>query len=180
MSETKNIVIPINKVRLRLVGVIYALIAVAIAFGFYYLSENFSGTTKSVVQIAGVILAAIILLTASGAVKLLSNKNAGVTFLNDAIVDMSSSLSPGEIKWKSISEITVNNGEQKIIIRVKNPDYFIKNAKNKAVANLQQLNLKQYGSPIILEQRYLSFPFPKISEIFKDQCHKQHIKFTEI
>ena len=169
MSEANKIVIPINKMRLRLVGVFYAVIAVSIAFGFYYLGESFSGTTKSVVQIAGVILAAIILLTGSGAVKLLSNKNAGVSFLDDAIIDISSSLSPGEIKVKSISEIISKGDEQKIIIRVKNPDYFIKNAKNKAVANLQQLNLKQYGSPIILEQRYLRFPFPKISEIFKEK-----------
>lgn len=171
MSNPSEITIPINRTRLKIAGLFYGLLTILILAGFFLLAETTEGGWKLGLRIAGAILATLVVLTGSGAVKLLQNKNAGLHITPQGIEDLTSAIGVGKVEWKNISDIQVRSDEKVVLVFVRRPDEILKSASNKAIRQLLEKNLSIYKTPVILESKYLQCSFEelgtKLEEGFK-------------
>jgi len=172
MTKSNSIHIGINRKRLKLVGIGYAIAALFIFCGFYYISTRFEGNWSNAMKIIGGIIAVFSGVTGLSAVKPLNDKNAGITIDENGILDQSTSISSGLISWKSISNLESNSKEKMILIKVKKPDDFTKNAKNRAIKQLLQRNLAIYKTPVVIESNYLNCSFDELQTTLETQFKK--------
>ncbi|MBL7900140.1 MAG: hypothetical protein JNJ99_16515 [Crocinitomicaceae bacterium] len=156
---SKQIHIPINKFRLKLTGLVYAIIALAVFLGFFLMAEKSSETISLVLKITGGVIAVVLLFTGASALKLLNDKSAGIWIDANGITDKSSSISVGLINWKIISSLESNKKEKMMLIHVKKNDDILKSASNKAIRQLLERNIAIYKTPVILEIKYLKCSF---------------------
>lgn len=164
---SKQIHIPINKTRLKLTGLVYAVIALIVFLGFFLMAEKSSDTVSLVLKITGGIIAVVLLLTGASALKLLNDKSAGVWIDPNGITDKSSSISIGFLPWKTISSIEARNKDKMILLHVKKNEDILKSASNKAIRQLLERNIAIYKTPVILETKYLKCNFADLENALK-------------
>ena len=172
MTKTNSIHIGINRKRLKLVGVGYGIAAIFIFCGFYFISTKLEGNWATAMKVIGGIMSVFFGVTGLSAVRPLNDKNAGILIDEQGILDQSTSISSGQINWKSIADIESNQKEKMILIKVKKPDDFIKNAKNRAIKQLLQRNLAIYKTPVVIESNYLNCSFDELQTTLESQFKK--------
>ncbi len=171
MANESEIHIPINRARLIITGIFYGILTILILVGFFLLAEEMSDGWKLALRITGGILATLVVLTGSGAIKLLQNKNAGLHITTHGIEDLSSAIGVGKVEWKNISDIEIRSTEKVILVFTKKSDDILKSASNKAIRQLLEKNISMYKTPVVLESKYLQCSFEemgaKLEEGFK-------------
>lgn len=172
MTKTNSIHIGINRKRLKLVGVGYGIAVIFIFCGFYFISTKLEGNWATAIKVIGGIMSVFFGVTGLSAVRLLNDKNAGIIIDEHGILDQSTSISSGLIGWKSISDLEANAKEKMILVKVKKPDDFIKNAKNRAIKQLLQRNLAIYKTPVVIESNYLNCSFDELQTTLETQFKK--------
>jgi hypothetical protein len=155
--------IPIKKRRLRLIGVLYAVLALACFFGFFLWADRFSDNLALALKIAGGIIAALLLLTGAGALRLLNDKNAGLHLSGGGFDDHATSIGVGHVSWKNVSALESDAKEKLVRVMLKNPQDVIKSAQNKAIRQLLERNNQIYKTPVILESKYLACSFTELT-----------------
>ena len=157
--KTTSVHIGIKRNRLRVVGVGYGLLAVSLFLGCYFVAQQLDGGWSLTVKITGGVIAILLAVTGASAISLLNKKDAGLAIDEKGITDHSTQISAGFIAWKAIQSIESDSAEKMILVLVKNPEAFIKNAKNRAVKQLYERNLQIYKTPVIIELTYLDTTF---------------------
>ncbi len=96
------------------------------------------------------------------------DRKPGLVINDEWILDNSSFLSVGLIKWDNISNVAVNNiRKQKILtITLKNPDEFMEK-QNVVKKFCFKLNHKYFESPVQISDSALKYDCQKIYEIIK-------------
>lgn len=168
---SKQIHIPINKTRLKLTGLVYAIIALVVFLGFFLIADKSSENVSLVLKITGGIIGAFLLFTGASALKLLNDKSAGMWIDANGITDKSSSISVGFVSWKTINSLESKKNERMILIHVKKNEEILKSASNKAIRQLLERNIAIYKTPVILETKYLKCSFEDL-----ENALKQHYK----
>ena len=156
--------IPIHKTRLRLIGVLYAVVALIVFLGLFMMAEQLSGNWVITLKITGGIIAALLVLTGAGAVKLLNDKNAGLHLNSHGFNDHSTAIGVGQVSWKNVAALQPDEKGKHICVMLKNPQDVIKAAQNKAIRQLLERNLALYKTPVILESKYLACSFAELTE----------------
>jgi len=100
------------------------------------------------------------------------DKKVGLIIDENGITDNSSATSIGLIEWNDITEIRIANTPKFILINVKNPEKYINKTKNKMKAMLMKMNMKMYGTPLIITLNSLKYDFNELLKIIQ-------IKFEE-
>jgi hypothetical protein len=150
MSKLGEKTYPINKKRSIIQTIIYSLIAVSVLLLFYYFGEYQEMVSETIFKGIGLVFFLFFAIVASTFAKHLKKGEAGLTLDNKGLTDQTSTISLGLIKWKDISGIETTQRKE-LIIRVKNPDYYVKQAKNSAVRRLLEQNISLYQTPIIIK-----------------------------
>jgi len=172
MSKSTSIHIGINRKRLKLVGFGYGFLAVFIFCGFYFIASKMEGNWSTALKVTGGIMAVFFAVTGLSAVRPLNDKNAGIIIDEHGISDQSTSISSGLIGWKSIISLEPNEKEKMILVKVKKPEEFIKNGKNRAIKQLLQRNFALYKTPVVIESSYLNCSFDELRTTLETQIKK--------
>lgn len=156
----------INKKRLRIIGVVYALVALIVFMGGFILAENLNDGFAITVKIIASLVALFMIITGGSALQKLGDKKAGLTINKEGITENATTISLGFLAWKNISKIEINEKEKLILVLVKKPEEFINQGKNKAVKQLLRQNMALYKTPVIIEAKYLNCSFDELKEAF--------------
>lgn len=162
MSNDSEIHILINRSRLRLTAVFYGVLTLSILVAAFLLGDYLGNGWILGLRITGGIIAALVVLTGFGAVKLLQNKKAGLHITHAGIEDLSSAIGVGVVSWKNVSQVEIRKNEKVILVLIKKPDEIIKSASNKAIKQLLERNLLIYKTPVVLESKYLQCSFDEL------------------
>lgn len=105
------------------------------------------------------------------AFKRYSNNAPGLIINNFGIVDNSGLVSAGMIYWTDVTEINTSKlfFSQCIIIKVKNPQRYIKNEKNPLNRLWLDMEYRKVGSPINISINGLKFQFNDLFRILQDR-----------
>jgi len=95
----------------------------------------------------------------------------GLTINDKGIIDNSSVVSLGLIEWKDIIGIREKNisTTQILLIDVQDSDKYLKKGKNIFISMLLKVNLKTYGTPILISDKSLKCTFEELNNIVKEQ-----------
>ena len=119
------------------------------------------------IRITSIIGFVICFITLIVFVKVVLSRKLGLTINNDGIIDSSSYISKGLIKWDdivSIKRIEVMSTKF-LLIGVKNPERYVDNETNKIKKRFLQVNLKKYGAPITISSTTLEYDFEKLEKV---------------
>jgi hypothetical protein len=105
--------------------------------------------------------------------KRLSDKNMGIIINELGIIDNSSFVSVGLIKWEDIISIEKSNvlSTKFLLIKVKNPEYYI-NISTGIKSKLLNGNYKSYGTPISISSNFISCSFSQLEDILSNSFEK--------
>lgn len=103
------------------------------------------------------------------------DKQPGLTIDEEGILDNTSGVSIGLIKWEDIVGIkTVTVFNQKfLMIEVRNPEAYIEKAKSRLSKKAMEKNLKMYGSPISIISNSLTYDFKKLEDLLQREFEKR-------
>lgn len=160
-----SILIPISKAKIKTLVAVHFIIAIVSAGGLYYFSKK-QDENQLAFQIAAIVMGLIFLIIASTHARKLKERNAGILMDVNGIHDNTSAIGVGLVDWKDIKDISrpANQKDKTVVVQVKNPDKYIKTAKNGAVKRLLEQNIKLYDSPIVLNAKFLSLSFEELEE----------------
>ena len=156
MSE--EIIIAVNKKKLRLQAIAYSVLAIVtflISFGY---AEKQDWITPIVFQGFGVIIPLFCVIAAGAKAKKINDTSAGLIINKTGIKDESSAIGLGQIKWSEIVELKEEQSLRTglLLIDVKKPEKFLRQAKNSAIARLLRQNIRLYDTPVAIDTSYLN------------------------
>ncbi len=172
-----KIEIKLSKVKLLLL-LLGAIMFIGIGILFIINPDEFAkGLLKNpeIVYVSGVVtiivfgLSSIIII-----IKLFSN-SVGLTIDDHGITDYSSTTSVGLIEWSDIIGIeTMQIASTKtLVIDIKNPQKYIKKAKNKMALGTMKRNCKSYGSPLSLISEALEIKHKALEQLLIEELEKR-------
>lgn len=105
--------------------------------------------------------------------KFLFDDNLGIIINEKGIIDNSSFVSVGLIKWEDIISIEKSRvgSTRFLLIKVKNPENYI-NVPNRIKSNLLKANYKSYGTPISISANFVSCSFDQLENIILNSFEK--------
>ena len=176
---TEKIEIPLSKKKLifLLVG---SLVFVAAGIWFLVNPPNINnpvfGNPRFILIIS---IAAILFFGLMGffiARKLPENK-PGLIIDQEGLIDNSSALSPGQIPWSDIVNISVIeiSRQKLILLDVKNPQDYIDRQSNGFKKKLMQINHNSYGTPISISANSLQIEFNELFGILENYVKDRHV-----
>ncbi|SHG41410.1 STM3941 family protein [Chryseobacterium vrystaatense] len=106
--------------------------------------------------------------------KRLLDKNIGIIVNEEGIIDNSSFVGVGFIKWEDIISIEKSNvaSTNFLLIKVKNPEYYINISTGALKSKLLNGNYKSYGTPISISSNFISCSFTQLEEIILSSFEK--------
>ncbi|MGJ8683916.1 MAG: STM3941 family protein [Nonlabens sp.] len=156
-----EIIVPLNKVKIALIIVGSFLFVV----GGYLMLWNVFG------------ILSIIFFGASGIfglIKLFDSK-PGLVISSEGIIDNTSLMSAGLIKWKDIKHIRSQNiGSQRFfMIELFEPLKYVEQAGNGFKSLLMKISMKMYGTPVAISTIILKYNFYSLDKLLYDE-HKKN------
>lgn len=97
--------------------------------------------------------------------KTLVKKEPALVIDEEGILDNSTALSNGRIKWWQMNEITYDKQFRRITIGVKDPKYFIQKTSNPLKKIILWMNWKFDKSPIHLNDQLMKIDIQKLMEL---------------
>lgn len=174
----KDLFIAVNRRKMLMLTLMYGAIGLIAFLGLYYFGEGLKhelgkiGTT--IFKALSVIALVIFVVVASSYGKKIKDKSAGLGINRDGITDETTSIAIGLVKWKEIKEIVFLKSltSTSILIHVKKPDLYLKQAKNKAVARLLSQNLTIYKTPIVINASILDVGLEKLTTELTESANR--------
>ncbi|UKB85377.1 hypothetical protein LF887_07055 [Chryseobacterium sp. MEBOG06] len=105
--------------------------------------------------------------------KKIFDKNIGIIVNEEGIIDNSSFVGVGLIKWEDVISIEKSNvaSTNFLLIKVKNPEYYI-NISTGIKSKLLAGNYKSYGTPISISSNFISCSFTQLEDIILNSFEK--------
>ncbi|WP_343681325.1 STM3941 family protein [Chryseobacterium arthrosphaerae] len=105
--------------------------------------------------------------------KRLLDKNMGIIINGEGIIDNSSFVGVGLIKWEDIVSIEKSNvlSTNFLLINVKNPETYI-NLSTGIKSKLLKGNDKSYGTPISISSNFVNCSFSQLEEVIMNSFEK--------
>ena len=156
-------------------GFLGSLVFVALGVYLIIISSVFTGLFFNFFSIFSVVWGIItILFFGIGAVFYvykLFDKKAGLTINEEGIIDNSSGISVGLVRWSDIEKLKVT---RVLFIRfltftVKNPQDYIAKAGNPFKRKMMEMNYKSYGTPIHISAGSLQVRFKKLHNLLTEK-----------
>ena len=176
MIETKQIEIPLSKIKLTLM--LFGSIAFVAAGIWMVTSPNAFSTSHRTHNpiIVFVIGAASILFFGLCLVYIaikLTDYAPGLIISDEGIYDNSSGVSVGLIPWTDIKKIEISNaGRQRfIVLVVKNPKHYINRQKSFITRKAMEMNYKHFGSPINISANGLKTRFDELLLLLESELN---------
>lgn len=180
-SSNPYIEIPLNKKKIVLLlsaSVVLFTLGLWIVFGKPEI-ENTSRFNSTKLQIAA--YGAILLFGFANIAlsKKLFDKTPGLVIDNNGITDNAGSLSGGLILWSDIENISKFQvqGQDFLLIQVKNPDYYIDRQTSTLKRKAMSLNKKVYGTPIFISANALYINFQELFQMVNSRFQQNNHSF---
>lgn len=105
----------------------------------------------------------------------LFDKKPGLIIDAEGITDNSSGVSAGKILWKDVKEISMQEvmSQKFIMLKMKNPEFYLQREKNPIKKRMMELNYKLYQTPINISANGLKIGFDDLYELIKENFHKK-------
>lgn len=147
------------------------LIATPYTFRFFLMNDIFIIRTIGVV---GFLFFCTVLFTLCK--KFIFDKKTGIIIDEEGILDNSSYVAVGLIKWSDIKSIRKSNvsSTEFLLIDINNPDEYI-NRKKGLKKILLKMNYKSYGTPISISSNFVECDFHKLETVIKELLSKYHM-----
>jgi len=174
----EDIFIAVNRKKMISMTILYGLIGLVAFLGLYYFGEGLKdalgkvGTT--IFKTLAVIVLVVFIVVAGSYGKKIKDKTAGLKIDRNGITDETSSISVGMVKWKQVKKIEFLKSltSTSILIHVKKPETFLKEAKNKAVARLLNQNVAIYKTPIVINASVLTSDVKSLTEVLRGSADR--------
>ena len=165
-AEGQLIEIPLSKKKLTLM-VIGSLIFVVIGILFVTNPEKYTSTimrSPTIIFIAGIASILFFGLCFFFIVKKLGDSSPGLVISDEGILDNSSGVSAGQIKWTEIEDISVIeiHRQKLIMLQVKNPQDHIDKQTSGFKRKMMTMNYKIYGTPLSITSNGLKISFSEL------------------
>lgn len=159
--------IPLSKK--KLLWIITGSIAFILLGGFLFAKAKAYETNEVKIlflQITGIASVLFFSLTLFYAVKKINDKKWGLSITKEGIVDNSSGISLGLIKWSDITGFKELNyqGTKNLVILVQNPETYLERAKGPLQRRLVNANFKLFGSPVAIAANALTIKYEQLKE----------------
>ncbi len=176
MTIDEKITIPINKIKLTLM-LFGSLIFVTLGIIYIYDPQKFISplnNNKELIFLAGIASVLFFGLASFYIFKKLFDNRPGLIISSKGIFDNSSAAPVGLIDWKDIINIDSIkiHGQQIILIKVKNPDKYIKKQDSKRIRNVLKANHNFYGTPIAITANGLKIALVKLQKLIIENLEK--------
>lgn len=170
----EDVHIPVNRFKLIMQTALFSGLGITALLVSFYLADNTS-ISPLIWKIPGGALCFFGILAAAAKAKKRTDKTAGISFTKEGVLDTSSDISLGLIKWKDIISIDEKDSlrDELLIIQVKRQEQYVKNAKNSAIGRLLQQNIRKFGTPVVIEASNLSCSIKELVETAIEQREKQ-------
>jgi len=162
--------IPVDRKKMILMTVLYAVLGIGAFLVTYYLGENQDWVSPGIFKFLSVVVLLFFIIVAGSFAKNVKQKTAGLTINYSGLDDQSNSISIGEVKWKDVTGIAkVSTPSAKyILLTVKKPQKFIDNAKNGAIKRLLNQNMTLYKTPVVINASILQISLEELeAELIK-------------
>lgn len=165
----KETFIPIDRRKMILRTTLYGVLGIVFFFVFYYLGENQEWVSPTVFKVASIVVLFFFMVLAGTFAKNIRSKTAGLYVSRSGIDDQTSSISPGLVKWKDVTELAWGKSASAnyLLVKVKKPTRFVENAKNNAIKRLLKQNLTIYKTPIVINVGILRTDIKELEGILK-------------
>ncbi|MDO5616710.1 MAG: STM3941 family protein, partial [Cruoricaptor ignavus] len=159
----KQIEIPLSKKKLTLI--LMGSIAFVI-LGFWFMLNPPKGNA-TFAFIIGIFAVLFFGLTAIISLRKILDRKSGLIINEKGIIDNSSGVSVGLIRWDEIQNIKTLQvtGQKFLILILNNPEKYLNKVTNPMKRNLMSLNYKSYGSPISISANSLQISFNKLHQL---------------
>ncbi len=160
LSKTKLIKNTIVSLVFLVAGVLF------VARPFWFIKSN-DTLIITIVGYIAIVFAGLLLIFY---VKKLTDKTPGLVIDDEGILDNSSAIAAGKIRWSDIKRINAEmvSGQQFIMVEVKNPQGYIQAQKNPLKKNLMSLNYKLYKTPLYITSVGLNTTFENLFSIIEN------------
>lgn len=158
--------IPLSKKKLTLM-VIGSLIFVVLGILFVTNPEKYTSSimrSPTIIFIAGLASILFFGLCFFFICKKLGDKSPGLVISDEGILDNSSGVSGGQIKWTEINDISVIkiHRQKLIMLQVKNPQDYIERQTSGLKRKMMKINYKMYGTPLSITSNGLEISFDEL------------------
>lgn len=166
-TQSRQLVeIPLSKKKLTLMA-IGSLIFVVLGILFVTNPGKYTSTiigSPTIIFIAGIICILFFGLCFFFIVKKLADSSPGLVISDEGILDNSSGISAGAIKWteiKNISAIKIYR-QRLIMLHLKDPQHYLEKQKSSMKRKLMANNYKRYGTPVSISSNGLKISFNEL------------------
>jgi hypothetical protein len=97
-------------------------------------------------------------------IKKIGDNSPGLVISDEGILDNSSGVSAGQIKWTEIEKISVIKIQRQklIMIQLKNPQDYIERQRSGFKRKMMKINYKMYGTPLSITSNGLKISFNEL------------------
>ena len=176
MTTSRQLIeIPLSKKKLTLM-VIGSLMFVVLGILFVTNPEKYTSRimrSPTMIFIAGLASILFFGLCFFFIVKKLGDKSPGLVISDEGILDNSSGVSGGQIKWTEIEDISVIKiARQKLImLQLKNPQDYIERQTSGFKRKMMKINYKMYGTPLSITSNGLKISFNELLSILMEKLN---------
>ncbi len=167
-----EIIIPLSKgkIVLLIIGSLAFVTACAWLFNIKAGGEYEAVFWKGFAIIGGIFFS----ITGIFGIKKIFDFEPGLVINSEGIIDNSSAVSIGLIKWGDIVGFKVMqiSSTKLLLILVKNPEKYIEMEENKIKRKLMSMNNSRYGSPISISSNALKINFKELEKMIQDNFEK--------
>lgn len=147
-----------------------------VAAGFFFILILANEQTKfSPLFIRIVGAAAILFFGATGitGIKKMFDNKVGLIIDENGIIDNSSGVSIGLIKWSDITAITREeiSSTQFLLLYISNPDFYLSQAKG-LKRKMMEANNRMYGTPLSMSSNGLKCKFSELEKLLNENLNK--------
>lgn len=162
--SAQEIHIGLNRRRLIVNVAVSAVLGFAALIGLFWIADHQEAISPVFYKTIGGIVFGFCVIIGGTHSKRLAKKNAGLTLTKEGLLDQSSSIAVGLVRWKDMKSIqsAKTPTSKLLLIEVKRPDDVVKNAKNKAIKRLMQQNVRLYKTPIVINAKILDASFEEL------------------
>ena len=175
--ESESMEIPLDKTKI-IVMIISSVIFMAIGIWFV---TTFAGLQTEfnplMIRLLGVAATLIFGTAFFYCIKKYLDKNPGLIFSHNGIVDNSNGTSIGLIEWSDITDIKVIEirKNKSILLHINDPEKYIVKATHYQVG-IMEANLKIYGTPLCITPQTLKIDFDELHDLL----FKRFIQIKEL
>ncbi len=169
--DQSRVEVPLNRKKFLFRGGLFAALALVGVWLFLSYASTQSFLTPWVVQVmAGVLVFVFGILAMNDLQKGLGNP-VGLVISPEGIIDHSSNLGTGLIRWKEIRQVRIDTSrsDQHILVEVTKPKDLQKKASNPLQQNLMNTNVKLYGTPVVIQADHLTMPARTLLSLLEER-----------